>query len=196
MFGAPQQFAGCDAYVGDLFAWQLDGFYVLANTLVVRRAAAGDALRFAEDLETYEDVECFIRLSRCGAAAYLDVETAQQTDRASGRLSDLPWLIKLRCRLAIIERTYGRDPGFLGRHGRRYRRTVRRLCAQLLRTQIAAGQFAAARSTLADLPSAPLHLRLFLRLRDAGCRTALDHYRRVRRTAARWRGHAPSLSPR
>ena len=67
--------------------------------------------------------------------------------------------------------------------------------AQLLRTQIAAGQFAAARSTLAGLPSAPLHLRLFLRLDDARCRTALDRYRSVRRTAARWPGHAPPLPP-
>ena len=199
MFGAPQQFAGRDAYVGDLHVWLLDGFYVLANTLVVRRAAAGDALRFSEDLETYEDVECFIRLSRRGPAAYLDVETAQQTDRATGRLSDLPRQTRLRCHLAILERTYGRDTAFLQRHGRHYRRTLRRMRAQLLRTQIAAGQFAAARSTLAGLPSAPLHLRLFLRLflrlDDARCRTALDRYRSVRRTAARWPGHAPPLPP-
>lgn len=190
MFGAPERFAGHDAYVGDLYRWQLTGFYVQANTLVVRRTEAGDALRFAEDLETYEDVECFVLLSRVGRAAYLDLETARQTDHATGRLSGLPTQIKLRCHLAILERTYGRDAEFLLRHGELYRRTLRRMRGELLRAEISAGEFAAARCTLALLPSAPLHVRLFLRLGDTRCRSTLDRYRRVRRAAARWRSAA------
>jgi glycosyltransferase involved in cell wall biosynthesis len=188
MFGAPQRFAGSDVYVGELYTWQLTGLYVLTNTLMVRRALAGDALRFAEDLATYEDVECFIRLARRGSAAYFDVETAQQTDRATGRLSGLSQLVKIRCHLEIIERVYGRDTEFLERHGERYRRTVARMRAQLLRLQISVGDFAAARATLASLPRAPLHLRLLLRLPDAWSRRALDVYRRARRVARRGRG--------
>ena len=190
MFGTPERVAGHDVYVGDLYLWQLTGLYVLTDTLVVRRVAAGDALHFAEDLKTYEDVECFIRLSRRGRAAYFDVETAQQTDRATGRLSGLPPRVKLRCHLEIIERVYGRDAEFLERHGQHYRDTVERMRARLLRMLIGAGEFAAARDTLASLRDAPLHLRLFLRLPDAWAGRALDGYRRVRLAALRWRGRA------
>lgn len=191
MFGAPERTAGCDVYVGDLYPWQLTGLYVLADTLLVRRAAAGDALHFAEDLRTYEDVECFVRLSGRGTAAYFDVETAQQIDRATGRLSGLPRLTKLRCHLEIIERNYGRDAAFLERHGELYQRTIDRMRARILRLEISRGEFAAARTTLASLHSAPLHLRLLLRLPEAWSRTAIDGYRRVHRTAIRWRTGSP-----
>jgi glycosyltransferase involved in cell wall biosynthesis len=187
MFGPPERVAGRDVYVGDLYPWQLTGLYVLTNTLVVRRAAAGDALHFAEDLRTYEDVECFIRLARRGPAAYFDVETAQQTDRATGRLSGLPPFVKLGCHLEIIERVYGRDADFLARHARLYRDTVHGMRSRLLAMQIRAGEFAAARDTLASLRPSPLHLRVLLRLPDAWNRSMLHGYRRVRRAALGWR---------
>lgn len=192
MFGAPQRFAGRDVYVGDLYLRQLTGLYVLANTLVVRRVAAGDALRFAEDLATYEDVECFIRLSRQGTAAYLDVETAQQTDRAAGRLSALSLIVKLRCHLAILERQYGRDAGFLAAHRALYERTIRQMRVQLLRLEIARGDLAGAQHTLAALDHAPLHLWLLLHLPAAWIGPVLDGYRRAHRTARRWL-HGPSV---
>ena len=187
MFGPPERFAGCDVYVGDLYAWQLTGFYVLANTLVVRRAAAGNALHFAEDLETYEDVECAIRLSRSGKAAYFDIETAQQSDLATDRLSALPRPIKLSCHLEILERTYGHDPAFQASHRALYRRTIGHMRARLLRSQIATGDLAAARST-AGLQGAPLHLRLFLGLPEDWGRTALAGYRQIRRATRRLGG--------
>jgi glycosyltransferase involved in cell wall biosynthesis len=193
MFGAPQRFAGCDVHVGDLYRWQLTGLYVLANTLVVRRAAAGDALHFAEDLATYEDVECFIRLARQGTAAYLDIETAQQTDRAAGRLSKLSLIVKLRCHLAILERQYGRDAGFLATHGALYERTIRQMRVQLLRLQVSRGDLAGAQHTLAALEHAPLHLWLLLHLPAAWIGPVLDGYRRTHRTAQRWL-HKPSAA--
>lgn len=192
MFGAPQRFADCDVYVGDLYRWQLTGLYVLANTLVVRRAAAGDALHFAEDLATYEDVECFIRLSRRGPAAYLDIETAQQTDRAAGRLSALSLIVKLRCHLEILERQYGRDAGFLAAHRALHARTIRRMRVQLLRLEIARGDLAGAQHTLAALEHAPLHLWLLLHLPAAWIGPVLDGYRRAHRTALRWRHEPPA----
>lgn len=187
MFGAPERFAGCDVYVGDLYIWQLTGFYVLANTLVVRRARAGAALHFPEDLKTYEDVECFIQLSRAGKAAYLDLETAEQTDLASDRLSGLPSLIKTYCYLEILQRTYGRDAEFLRSHRRLYRRTIGRVRARLLRSQIATGDLAAARTTVRR-QGGSLHLRLLLGLPDGWGRTALAGYRQIRSTARRLGG--------
>jgi hypothetical protein len=187
MFGAPERFAGCDVYLGDLYAWQLTGLYVLANTLVVRRVDAGDALHFAEDLETYEDVECFVRLARRGKAAYLDIETAQQTERATDRLSELPSVIKTSCHLQILEREFGRDAEFLASHRRLYRRTIARMRARLVRLQLSAGDFAAARTT-ARQHGAPLHVRLFLDLPEAWGRAAIAGYRRARKTIRRLGG--------
>lgn len=187
MFGAPERFACCDVYVGDLYLWQLTGLYVLANTLVVRRGAAGDALHFAEDLATYEDVECFIRLARRGTAAYFDLETAQQTDRAGGRLSQLSRIVKLRCHLAILERQYGRHARFLAAHRALYERTIRHMRLQLLRLQVSRGDLAGAQHTLAALEPAPPHLWLLLHLPAAWIGQMLHGYRRARRTALRWR---------
>lgn len=192
MFGPPERIAGCDVHVGDLYVWQLTGLYVLANTLVVRRAAAGDALHFAEDLETYEDVECFIRLSRQGKAAYLDLETAQQTDRAAGRLSRLSLIVKLRCHLEILERQYGRDAGFLATHRPLYERTIRQMRTQLLRLQVSRGDLAGARHTLAAMQHAPLPLWLLLHLPEAWTGRALDGYRRAHRTVLRWIHELPA----
>jgi glycosyltransferase involved in cell wall biosynthesis len=193
MFGSPERVGGCDVYTGDLYPWQLTGLYILANTLLVRRAAAGGALHFAEDLETYEDVECFIRLSRRGKAAYFDMETAQQTDRAAGRLSQLSQIIKLRCHLAILERQYGRNARFLVSHRRRYERTLRQMRAQLMRLEISRGDLAGARHTLAAVKHAPLHFWLLLQLPAAWTERALDGYRLARHMARRWIHHSPAL---
>lgn len=186
MFGAPERIAGCDVYAGDLYVWQLTGVYVLANTLVVRREAAGEALHFAEDLETYEDVECFVRLSRRGKAAYLDLETAQQTDRAAGRLSGLSLIVKLRCHLKILERQYGRDAEFLALHRQRYERAIRDMQAQLLHLQVSRGDLAGARLTLAAMKRPPLHLWLLLQLPAAWTGPVVDGFRRAQSTARRW----------
>ncbi|MBM4340560.1 MAG: hypothetical protein FJ110_13585 [Deltaproteobacteria bacterium] len=61
-------------YVGDLYRLQITGFYVLTDTLVVRRQEAGGELHFSEDFKTYTDIEYFYRLSRKGNGALLDIE--------------------------------------------------------------------------------------------------------------------------
>ena len=55
---------------------------------MVNREVAGDALWFAEDLITYEDLECHARLARVGPAAYLDCETAYQWSHPGPRITD------------------------------------------------------------------------------------------------------------
>ena len=44
--------------------------YVATSTTMVRRALAGPALRFAEDVPTLEDRECFGRLAGAGVHAW------------------------------------------------------------------------------------------------------------------------------
>src|SRR5439155_27301830 len=59
-------------HVGDAYESELHWNIICTITVAVRRVEAGPALRFAEDLPTYEDWECFARLARAGRAAYLD----------------------------------------------------------------------------------------------------------------------------
>src|SRR5262249_8493752 len=75
-------------HVGDLYLAERESDYVATSTLVVRREPAGDALRFAEDLNVSEDKACFARLAGRGLAAYLDCETSWQWAHAGPRLTD------------------------------------------------------------------------------------------------------------
>ena len=75
-------------YVGDMYKPLFDSPFIATFTLVVRREQAGDEFRFAEDVGTYEDLECFARLARIGKAAYLDCETATQYGHGGPRVTD------------------------------------------------------------------------------------------------------------
>lgn len=151
-------------YEGDLYRLQLTGFYVLTDTLVVRRLDAGDALHFAEDLSTYEDLECFYRLSRRGRGALLDIETACQLDHSHARLSQIDNLEKIEARIKLVRRIWGNDPEFLARHQNLYRQTLDDLLGQKAGLHVVLGQNRAAREALAEMSSPPIHLRILSRL--------------------------------
>lgn len=104
-------------HVGDLYPAQLQKGHVAVQTLLVRRQAAGAALRFAEDLPTLEDWECTARLARAGLAAYMDCETAWQWGHGCGRLTDADLLVRIGARIVMIERLWAADTGFLAQHG-------------------------------------------------------------------------------
>ncbi|HWN70186.1 MAG TPA: glycosyltransferase family 2 protein [Haliangium sp.] len=168
-------------FAGDLYRWQLTGLYVLTDTLVVRREQAGDALHFAEDLPTFEDLECFFRLSRQGTAAFLDIETVRQRDHAWGRLSQLSALHKLDARIRLLDRHWGADPSFLAEHRRLYRNTLQRLEEQRLRALLACGMNQEARQALARLERQPWYLELLARLPVSLSLLALQLQRTARR---------------
>jgi hypothetical protein len=151
-------------FTGHLYRWQLTGLYVLTDTLVVRREQAGDALRFAEDLPTFEDLECFFRLARQGQAAFLDVETARQRDHASGRLSQVDRLHKIEARIRLVDRVWGADPSFLAEHRNLYRRTLQQLEEQRVKALLVCGMNQEAREVLARLDHHPWQLELLARL--------------------------------
>ncbi|WP_428266486.1 glycosyltransferase family 2 protein [Haliangium sp.] len=147
-------------FLGDLYRWQLTGYYALTDTIMVRRREAGDALHFAEDLPTYEDLACFSSLSRQGRAAFLDVETARQTNYAGDRLSELDILPKLDARLAIVERLWGSDPAFLREHEVLYRRVRRELLLRKVKRLLLEGRPRQARAALKRMHHAPWTLRV------------------------------------
>jgi glycosyltransferase involved in cell wall biosynthesis len=176
----PQGIPEFPVYEGDLYPLQLTGFYVLTDTLVARRKDAGDALRFAEDLRTYEDLECFYRLSRRGKAAFLDVETVRQLDHPNDRLSQLASIDKIDARLTLMRRFWGADAAFLEKHSGAYRRSHEDLLLQKAGLLLSQGQNRLARSALAEVPSPPVHLSLLSHLPGWLTTRALELRRRSR----------------
>jgi glycosyltransferase involved in cell wall biosynthesis len=148
-----------DVYVGDLYPEVLSGHFVPTFTLMVRREAAGSALWFADDLPTYEDLECHARLARTGLAAYLDCETAYQWGHAGPRLTDADRIACASARLTIVERVYGHDPAFLKSFRDRYDREVRRQHLARARHLLALGRSIEARRDLRLAGRAPLRYR-------------------------------------
>jgi glycosyltransferase involved in cell wall biosynthesis len=135
----PRELCDFRVYWGDMYRWQLTGLYVLTDTVMVRRKEAGAALRFAEDLPTYEDLECFCRLAQAGSAAYLDIETAVQRDHEDGRLSQVDQRKRIDARLVLTERIWGQDSWFLARHGDLYRQTCDALRLEKVRLLLWSG---------------------------------------------------------
>ena len=147
-------------HVGRLYETLLRGPYVAANTALVRREAAADALRFPEDLPTFEDWECFARVARRAPVAFLDCDMAWQWVHAAERLTNADTFVRATTRLILIDRVWGADPVFLAAHRRTYDELVRGQRLLRARGLIRRGQTAEARRELARVPGAPVATRL------------------------------------
>jgi glycosyltransferase involved in cell wall biosynthesis len=147
-------------HVGDMRLLQLLGDYVPTFTMVAKRTALPDASWFAEDVPTFEDLQCFGRLAFAGPAAFVDRETAVQHGHAAGRLTEAPPLKKIEARLKIVERVWGADAAFQARHGAAYRERLRVLHVQHARSLLKDGRTAEARAALRTAGRAPLAYRL------------------------------------
>lgn len=156
-------------HIGDLYADGMERGYMATSTLVVRREAAGEALRFAEDVPTAEDRECFARLARRGPAAYLDCETVVYWARRIPRLTNAGLYAVTVAQRTILERNWGRDEAFLAKHGDRYARVLAAKRVALAQWLILEGRASEARAELraagggtvsqhllASLPDGPL----------------------------------------
>jgi glycosyltransferase involved in cell wall biosynthesis len=176
----PEGIPDFPVYEGDLYRPQLTGFYVLTDTLVARRKEAGDALHFAEDLKTYEDLECFYRLSQRGRAAFLDVETVRQLDHPNNRLSQLASIDKIDARLTLMRRIWGADAAFLQQHSSLYSRSHDALLLQKAGLLLSQGANRMARRTLAEMSSPPAFLTLLSHLPGWLTARALELRRRGR----------------
>ena len=147
-------------HVGDLYPWQMAAPYVLTDTLVVRREAAGDALWFAEDLPTYEDWECFGRLARAGPAAYLACETAWQYGHSGPRLTDADELQTSTARIAMLERVWGMDVPFMAGHKDRFASILVEQRLTRVRALVNRGRMREAREELRLANGGPLAYRV------------------------------------
>ncbi len=113
-------------HVGDLYPAMMEAICMWTGTVLVRRAALGDRLRFPVDLPMYEEWECFGRVAGAGPMAYLDCETAWQYTDPVPRLTDAGALAGAAARIRVLTRVWGADPAFLAQHGARYRRVLAR----------------------------------------------------------------------
>jgi len=155
----PDGISDFKVYKGDLYRLQLTGFYILTDTLVVRRQEAGDSLHFAEDLKTYEDLECFYRISRKGKGAFLNLDTARQHDHPNNRLSQLTSLEKINARLILLNRIWGNDTEFLKQQSHLYQMVLDETLCQKAGLSISMGLNSEARRSLTEMSSPPLFLR-------------------------------------
>lgn len=151
-------------HVGDLYPALVRHDLIPTFTLLVRREAAGNALQFAEDLPTYEDKECHVRLARAGLAAYLDCETAWQWGHSGRRLSKVDHGAQAMARLAIIERTYRPDAALMETHSDWIEAAAVRERLVRARWHIRHGRTSEARDDLRHAGSAPLGYRVLARL--------------------------------
>jgi hypothetical protein len=111
-------------HVGSLYMEEMQNNIVAAFTLMVRKAEAGNALQFAEDLPICEEWPAFGRLARRGKGALFDAETAWQHGHSGIRLTQLPSHVWAGAWLSTLERVWGADPEFLAEHGEDFRRAV------------------------------------------------------------------------
>jgi glycosyltransferase involved in cell wall biosynthesis len=169
IFGAPissAQVAGLpadaprfDLYIGRLYDDYLRDWCVYTCTVVVRREQAGDALRFAEDVALYEDLECFARLAGRGPACYMDVETAWQHRHTGARLTDADQVTSADTAMRIINRVWGADAEYLKHHGSEFEAVIDAHRARRVRALLHEGRGKEARQELPEFFRTPWLLR-------------------------------------
>jgi glycosyltransferase involved in cell wall biosynthesis len=147
-------------HAGNLYRQEMADNYVLTSTLLARKDRAGSELRFAEDVATYEDWECFGRLARCGPGAYLACETTWQHRHSGPRLTDADALGTTKARITVLENVWGADPEFLAKHGSEYHRLLRQQRCIRIRALLRAGRTSEARELLGKIGRAPLSWRV------------------------------------
>lgn len=168
-------------HVGDLSIPEMKSAYVFTSTVVARREEAGSALHFAEDIPTFEDLECFGRMALIGKAVYLDTETAWQHGEAHDRLSAARSFDRASSRLVVLERVWGQNKDFLERHGQEYRDTVDETRLWRIADLILMGRTGEARKELALVQRYPLSYKLLALLPGSAARGLLA-LRRVLRS--------------
>lgn len=145
---------------GSMYRQLLLRSYVSATTMLVRREAAGDALRFGEDVVIYEDLECFARLAKAGLAGYCDCELATQHAHSGPRVTDANMEEMTRCRIKVLDRNWGKDEAFLKAHRSEYRQQLAEIRLTRARWFLCRGRGTEARQELAEIDRIPVSYRV------------------------------------
>jgi glycosyltransferase involved in cell wall biosynthesis len=147
-------------HIGSMYRAEMAASYIAANTIIVNRELAGDALRFPEDLPTYEDWECFGRLTSRGPCAFLAFDSAIQYGHSGPRLTDSTLEVVFKTRLKVLERVWGSDRAFLDSWASDYERACAEQRLRGAKLMLLTGRQAEARALLRDVSGGPLWARL------------------------------------
>lgn len=151
-------------HVGSIYLGEMMSDYVATSTCMVRRAEAGRALRFADDIPISEDKECYARLAAAGPAAYLDCETSWQWGHTGPRVSDANAFAYACARIKIMERVWAKDKEFMAQHEAKYAWKLRQQQFIKARWLMARGRTPEARTELKTMGRSPLSYRLLASL--------------------------------
>jgi glycosyltransferase involved in cell wall biosynthesis len=165
--GMPSSAPPFTLHVGRLYEALIHGWYVCMITLIARRTEAGDALRFPEDLPTFENEEFFARLAQRGVAAYMDCETAWQHRHSGGRLSNDDVATRADTAVKIIKRVWGTDEEYLRLHRDEFEAAIDSHRAQKVRYLLGRGRRQEAIQELDRMSHRPLSYSLLAHLPSA-----------------------------
>jgi len=146
-------------HIKDLYRTLMIDGVVCLITVLYRRAKA-PAVRFPQDLPTYEAWEFTAQLAKCGLAGYIDCDTIVNYGHSGPRLTDANALTCAQTRLKVMARLWGSDQEFLGEHSAAYEDVRTEQCLRAARWLVRHGRTREARPYLADARHAPPLLRL------------------------------------
>ncbi|HVX41342.1 MAG TPA: glycosyltransferase family A protein [Gemmatimonadaceae bacterium] len=151
-------------HIGRLYELEMTANYIGATELVARRCALPGGRWFPEDLATYEDWECFGRLTRAGLGAYLDRDTGINHGHSGPRVTDAKELAMATSRIAVLERVWGADEAYQRAHGAEYRAVLEEQRAKRIRALLAERRPREAREEIARAQHAPASYRILSHL--------------------------------
>ena len=168
-------------HVGNIYHTLMEVYYVWACTLMVRKDAAGEALRFSRDRhQICEDWEAFARLAQAGNGAYLDCETAIQNVHTGARLTDVDSITQVSERIKLLHRVWGNDKSFMKSHSKRFYDVLNAQHLRRARYLIRGGRMKEARADLRTAGGGPLTLKFMASLPGFLTKALFQIRRRIR----------------
>lgn len=170
-------------HIGNIYSALMEVYYVWACTLMVRKDAAGDALRFSRDRhQICEDWEAFARLAKAGPGAYLDCETAVQNVHTGSRLTDVEGITQVSERIKLLHRVWGDDESFMSSHSLEFQKVLEAQHLRRARYLIKEGRLVEAKENLKTIGGGPWAYRLVAKLPLPLINTLLHLRRKIRGT--------------
>lgn len=151
---------GKSVYIGDMSLPELESDFIPTFTLVAKRKAIEDSHWFAEDVPTYEDLQCFGKLCFSGPAAFVDTETATQYGHLMPRLTDVSMIDKITTRIQLYTKIWGQEQTFIANHNQIYQKRLAALHLLLARALLKKGFTSEARIVLQSTDNSPIIYRI------------------------------------
>jgi hypothetical protein len=152
----------------------MEVYYVWTCSILVRKESAGNSFLFPEDVNIYEEWECFARLAKAGLAAYLDCELAVQNVHHGSRLTDAGSVQQASSRINLLNRVWGADESFLRVNSARFQSILKAQHLRRARYLIKAGRMEEAKEDLMTIGGGPWSYRVLTSLPSSLIGTILD----------------------